>query len=134
MVEAREDGAIAGGFVLAGRWVLSGSNERMMDQPLPRAAGVYGFAMDQVVQYVGIATMGLAKRLYSYAKPGVTQRTNQRLHERIKKELLTAPAMGIYIAIPSDFEWNGFPLHGSAGLELGLIKKYALPWNMRGAG
>jgi hypothetical protein len=31
-------------------------------------------------------------------------------------------------------EWNGLPVHGSARLELGLIKRYALPWNMRNAG
>jgi hypothetical protein len=36
--------------------------------------------------------------------------------------------------MPADLEWRGLPIHGSAGLELGLIKKYALPWNMRSAG
>ena len=33
--------------------------------------------------------------------------------------------------MPTDSEWNGLPIHASAGLELGLIKKYTLPWNMR---
>jgi hypothetical protein len=51
----------------------------------------------------------------------------------IKNELLTVPAIDIYIAVPSDLEWNGLAIHGSAGLELGLIKKYVLPWNMRSA-
>jgi hypothetical protein len=44
------------------------------------------------------------------------------------------PFIDIYTAGPSDLEWNGLPVHASAGLELGLIKKYALPWNMRNAG
>ncbi len=46
---------------------------------------------------------------------------------------MTVPRIDIYAAIPPGLEWNGLPIHGSAGLELGLIKKYALPWNMRSA-
>jgi hypothetical protein len=49
-------------------------------------------------------------------------------------ELLKAPFIDIYTAVPPDLEWNGLPIHGSAGLELGLIKKFALPWNVRSAG
>jgi hypothetical protein len=100
----------------------------VLDRPLPKCVGVYAFAKDGIVLYVGVATMGLAKRLYFYGKPGVSQRKGI-----IKNELLTVPAIDIYIAVPSDLEWNGLPVHGSAGLELGLIKKYALPWNMRSA-
>lgn len=128
------DMLIAGGFTFAGRWVLSSTNDLMLDQPLPKVVGVYAFAKDGIVLYIGVATMGLAKRLYFYGKPGVSQRTSQRLNGIIKNELLTVPAIDIYIAAPSDLEWNGLPVHGSAGLELGLIKKYALPWNMRSAG
>ena len=69
-----------------------------------------------------------------YGKPGVSQRTSLRLNGIIKNELLTTPAIDIYVAEPPDLEWNGLPVHGSAGLELGLIKKFALPWNMRSAG
>lgn len=86
-----------------------------------------------MVLYVGVATMGIAKRLYFYSKPGVTQRTSQRINTIIKNELLTVAAIDVYIALPPDFDWNGLPIHGSAGLELGLIKKYALQWNMRSA-
>jgi hypothetical protein len=124
---------IAGGFIIAGRWVLSSTNDVVLDRPLPKCVGVYAFAKDGIVLYVGVATMGLAKRLYFYGKPGVSRRTSQRLNGIIKNELLTVRAIDIYIAVPSDLEWNGLPVHGSAGLELGLIKKYALPWNMRSA-
>ena len=95
--------------------------------------GVYGFAKDGVVLYIGVATMGLAKRLYFYGKPGPTQRTSQRLNSILRSELLSVAFIDIYTATPPDLEWNGLPVHGSAGLELGLIKKYALPWNMRSA-
>jgi hypothetical protein len=96
--------------------------------------GVYAFARDGVALYVGVATMGLAKRLYFYAKPGITQRTSQRLNGIIKSELQQVSFTDIYTSIPPDLEWNGLPIHGSAGLELGLIKRFALPWNMRSAG
>lgn len=96
--------------------------------------GVYAFAKENIVLYVGVATMGLAKRLYFYAKPGSTQRTSQRLNEILKAELVAVSHIDIYTATPPDLEWNGLPVHGSAGLELGLIKKYSLPWNVRSAG
>jgi hypothetical protein len=125
---------LAGGFVLSGRWILSDTGALTLDRQLSRGVGVYAFANDGIVQYVGVATMGLSKRLYFYAKPGVTQRTSQRLNAIIKNELLGTPWIEIYTAMPTDLEWNALPVHGSAGLELGLIKKFVLPWNMRSAG
>lgn len=128
------DELVRSGFAFSGRWILSQTGELSPDWPLPKDIGVYAFAKDGVVFYVGVATMGLAKRLYFYAKPGVTQRTSQRLNAIIKDELLKVPFIDIYTAVPPDLEWNGLPIHGSAGLELGLIKKFALPWNVRSAG
>ena len=80
-----------------------------------------------------MATIGLAKRLNFYVKPDPTQITNLRLNEMLKKELALVPYIDIYTATPPDLEWNGLPVNGSTGLELGLIKKYDLPWNVRGA-
>ena len=128
------DTLIAGGFTFAGRWVLSATNDLVLDQALSKGVGVYAFVKNGIVLYVGVATMGLAKRLYFYGKPGISQRTSLRLNGIIKNELQAAPAIDIYIVEPPDLEWNGLPVHGSAGLELGLIKKYTLPWNMRSAG
>lgn len=122
------------GFGLAGRWRLSEDGNLTLDQKLPKSVGVYAFAKDGIVQYVGVATMGLAKRLYFYGKPGITQRTSQRINGVMKGELKKIDCIEIYAAFPEDMEWNGLPVHGSAGLELGLIKKFALPWNMRSAG
>jgi hypothetical protein len=128
------DQLVAGGFVLSGRWILSDAGDLVPDRLLPKVVGVYAFAKDGIALYVGLATIGLAKRLYFYGKPGVTQPTSQRLNGIIKNELLTIPYVDIYTAIPPDLEWSGLPVHGSAGVELGLIKKYSLPWNMRSAG
>jgi len=113
--------------------VLSSTADLVLDQPFPNAVGVYAFAKGDIALYVGVATMGLAKRLYFYGRPGVTQRTSQRLNGIIKSELLAGSVIDIYIAVPPNLEWNGLPVHGSAGLELGLIRKYALPWNLRSA-
>jgi hypothetical protein len=125
---------IAGGFKLSAHWTLSDSGQLILDRPVPKEVGVYAFVKENAVLYVGVATMGLAKRLYFYAKPGATQRTSQRLNEILKKELEVVPHIDVYTALPPDFEWNGLPVHGSAGLELGLIKKYDLRWNVRSAG
>jgi hypothetical protein len=130
----RVEELVTGGFTFSSRWILSEAGDLFLDRPLPKAIGVYAFARDGVALYVGVATMGLAKRLYFYAKPGVTQRTSQRLNGIIKSELQQVPFIDIYTVFLPDLEWNGLPIHGSAGLEPGLIKKFALPWNMRSAG
>ncbi len=123
----------ARGFSQTSRWLLSEAGELIMEPKLPNVVGVYVFAKDGIAQYVGVATMGLAKRLNFYANSGISQPTNLRLNALIKSELISLPAIDIFTAVPPDFDWNGLPVHGSAGLELGLIKKYALPWNKRSA-
>jgi hypothetical protein len=128
------DDLVAGGFTFAGRWILTDTGEIALDRPVTNAVGVYAFAMDGVVVYVGVATTALAKRLYFYAKPGPRQLTNLRLNSVIKTELKTRPFLDLYTAVPGEMEWNGLPINLSAGLELGLIKKYALPWNKCSAG
>lgn len=122
------------GFHRASEWRLDDAGMLALTEPLPQMVGVYAFAKDGVVLYVGVATMGLAKRIYFYAKPGISQRTSQRLNETIRIQLLDDARIDVLIAHPNDMEWNGLPVHGAAGLELGLIKAYALPWNMRSAG
>ncbi len=72
------DTLIAGGFTFSGRWILSATNALVLDQSLPKGVGVYAFVKDGFALYVGVATMGLAKRLYFYGKPGVSQRTSLR--------------------------------------------------------
>jgi hypothetical protein len=124
---------LAGGFKLSSRWLLSVEGDLKLDPPLPKEVGVYAFVKKGAALYVGVATMGLAKRIYFYAKPASTQTTSQRLNKILKTELGQSEKIDIYTAIPPDQDWNGLPVHGAAGLELGLIKKYELPWNKRSA-
>jgi phage tail tape-measure protein len=123
---------LEGGFSLSGRWMLSSDGELIVDRPLPKEIGVYAFAKHGKALYVGVATMGLAKRLRFYRKPGSTQRTSQRLNIALKQELQQLSPIEIYTAQPPDLTWNDLPVNASAGLELGLIRQFDLPWNLRG--
>jgi hypothetical protein len=125
---------LGAGFVPAGRWLLGTDENIILEDVLPKDVGVYAFAQNGTVQYVGVATMGLAKRIYFYGRPGMTQTTSIRINGLVKAELLAQRGVDIFIAMPPDLEWGGLPVHGAAGLELGLIKKYSLPWNQRSAG
>jgi hypothetical protein len=128
------DTLLGGGFTLIAHWRLSADGRPQLDAFLPKDIGVYAFASAGRVLYVGVATMGLKRRLYLYGKPGPTQRTNQRIQELIREALSAGKEIEVYIALPTDSSWNGLPIHGSAGLELGLIRKYSLAWNKRSAG
>jgi hypothetical protein len=102
------------------------------DTRLPAAAGVYAFVRGELAVYIGVATMGLRKRLYFYARPGVTQRTSLRLNGVLKEEIRNGASIEILTARPPNLEWNGLPVSGVAGLEIGLIDAFHLPWNIRG--
>ncbi|MBX9934329.1 MAG: helix-turn-helix domain-containing protein [Methylobacterium sp.] len=123
---------LGGGFQRSGEWVLTCEGELVPDQPLSKARGVYAFVKDAAALYVGLATMGLSKRLYFYGRPGATQRTSLRINAAIKAELAGSATIEIYTATPPALAWNGLPVAGDAGLELGLIQTFYLPWNMRG--
>jgi len=82
------------GFSLSARWMLSGDGDLVLDQPVSNAVGVYAFARGDIVVYVGVATMGVSKRLYFYGRPGISQRTSQRLNATIKQELASASSIG----------------------------------------
>lgn len=123
-----------GGFSRVSCWVLSKDKVLAITEILPAGRGVYAFVIDGIAVYVGLATMGVARRLHFYARPGVTQTTSIRVGKLLKAHLLTAPHVDIYVAHPTNFEVLGLPFSGDAGLELGLIERFNLPWNLRGAG
>lgn len=121
------------GFQLSSRWQLKSNGELELERALPAEPGVYAMAKDGETYYVGLATMGIAKRFKFYVRPGKTQTTSIRLNATLKTELQKTPFIDIYTAFPPNVAWNGLPISGMAGLELGLIETYRLPWNIRGA-
>jgi hypothetical protein len=123
---------LAGGFERTSRWVLAPDGHLALEVPLPRQPGVYAFVLMGLAVYVGIASSGLANRLKFYIRPGVTQRTSQRVGARLIDELKIAGSIDILTARPPDASWNGWPINAGVGLEAGLIANYDVPWNMRG--
>lgn len=120
----------AAGFTRAGEW-RNLDGELAFEGLLPAEPGVYAFCDDAVAHYVGVATMGLTRRLYFYRKPGITQTTSIRIRALLLEHLIGHP-MQVLVASVATTQWNGLPIDMNAGLELGLIKSHALSWNKRG--
>jgi hypothetical protein len=121
------------GFTELGCWELNSASELAHRINLPTTAGVYAFAIDGIVQYVGLASRSLRQRLGFYRTPGVSQRTNLRLNAVIRGHLEKGTRVQILGAHPPDQAWNGLSIKGAEGLEAGLIEAFDLPWNMRGS-
>lgn len=121
-----------GGFTKACAWTMQDAM-LVLDPVLPKARGVYAFVRDGAALYIGLATKGVLHRFRSYRRPGRTQQTSLRLNEALKAAIARGEQIEIYVAHPPDMEWNGMPVSGDAGLELGLIEAFDLPWNIRGA-
>ena len=81
---------------------------------------------------IGSATRGLKKRLYFYQRPGVTQQTSIRINALIKEELAAGRKVWVIAAFPDPTGWNGLPVDTVTGLEAGLLRRLAPPWNKRG--
>jgi hypothetical protein len=124
---------LAAGFKEVGEWELNSASDLKHLVDVPGRAGVYAFAIDGIVQYVGLASKSLRQRLGFYRTPGPSQRTNVRLNEIIRAHLGEGRRVQVLIAHPPDIEWNGLKISGSEGLEAGLIGQFDMPWNIRGA-
>lgn len=120
-------------FTRSAIWVRDDAGCLILNASLNRTPGVYAFGVDGRIMYVGLASMGLAKRIYFYGNPGVSQRTNIRIKALILNELSEGRTVEIWTACPPTSSWNGLPIDGCAGLELGLIRTFDLPWNIRSA-
>lgn len=120
------------GFVRASAWVTS-AGDLSLTTPLPSGRGVYAFGIEGRIVYVGVATMGVARRLYFYRRPGRTQTTSIRVKALLLGALATSPEIDILVAMPPDGDWNGIRVSGPVGVEAGLIESFHLPWNVRGA-
>jgi hypothetical protein len=91
---------------------------------------LYAFVTDSVVRYVGKTTRGLRQRLYGYQKPGSTQRTNLRNHDRIKTALRNGKQVDIYVMPDPGLHALGeYPINLAAGLEDSIIQKLKPEWN-----
>jgi hypothetical protein len=124
---------IEAGFHLCGHWELLPAGGIRFAGEIPKEAGVYAYALDGMIVYIGVATIGLKKRVYFYGKPGPSQPTNLRINDLISKALAKKREVELLVVVPGTTEWNGLPVDLASGLEHGLIKKYLPPWNKKGA-
>jgi hypothetical protein len=84
------------------------------------------------VVYIGVTQNGLRVRMDQYRPGHSGQRTNARLNGLIRRALEAGDRVTVMIAIPPALEWNGLPIGGFAGLEVGLVEMIHPIWNMRG--
>src|SRR5687767_2028330 len=98
---------LSAGFTEAGCWELSSAQKLLCKVELPAQSGVYAFAVDGVVQYVGLASKSVRQRLGHYRTPGPSQTTNIRLNDMICGRIGEGAVVEILVAHPPDFEWKG---------------------------
>ena len=123
---------LANGFTAVAKWTYCPVNGIKLDSSVSKSEGVYAFAVDGTVLYIGVATRSFATRMSGYCKPGPTQSTNKRLKVNILDALERGCTVDVCLAMPCDFEWHDLPVRGASGLEFGLIKNFSLPWNKQG--
>jgi hypothetical protein len=99
----------------------------------PNKPGVYAFAVDGFVTYIGLTRGTLRTRLGHYIYGHAGQKTSYRIKGLILEALGQGRAVSACIALPPQFDWNGLPVYGPAGLETGLIRMVRPPWNQLGA-
>ncbi|WP_174851674.1 GIY-YIG nuclease family protein [Youhaiella tibetensis] len=125
------DVLVDAGFTLLGTWIASDAGIGL-STPAPHDPGVYAFVVDGVVKYIGLTKSSFHRRMYNYQRPGATQSTSIRINQTIADHVAAGRVVEVYVAIPPPLEWNGLPIHSSAGLEAGLIEMIQPPWNKMG--
>jgi len=123
---------LSAGFELVGECQSLGPGAFGYSAKAPESKGVYAFAVDGIVQYVGLSQSGLQSTMSHYAYGHERQRTRARVKKLILASLAEGSSVSVLIAHPTHLDWNGLPIDGPAGLEAGLIRAIKPPWNMQG--
>lgn len=124
---------IDAGFQMLAECSLSDNGGFEYTAKAPSRPGVYIFAVDGWVNYVGLTRGTLRTRLGHYVYGHQGQRTSARVKELILDSLRAGSRVEVLIASPPDMEWNGLPIDGAAGLETGLIRLIKPAWNQQGS-
>ncbi len=125
----------ASGFSLSARWKLqANSRVRLIGEP-PKQPGIYAFAVDGEVCYVGSTQGGIAKRLRPYEITKDKKRLAFRIKTLIRKALKSGSEVTVLTIINlKPIQWRGLPVDLIAGLEKGLIRELQPKWNRRELG
>ncbi|UYQ71129.1 GIY-YIG nuclease family protein [Pelagibacterium flavum] len=125
---------VEAGFIKLGDWISDEKGRIALSVPAPHDPGVYAFATEGFVRYIGLTRVGFAKRMQNYRAGHVRQRTSHRINAVILEHIGAGTEVEIYLAMPPTTTWNGLPVTTAAGLEAGLIELIQPPWNMMGVG
>ncbi len=126
----------ANGFSLSARWELQeNSRVQLIGEP-PKQPGVYAFAVDGEVCWVGKTKKGIAKRMrdYEIVKNNIKKKERQgvRIRTLISKALKSGSEVTVLTIVSlKPIQWRGLPVDLIAGLEMGLIHKLQPKWNLR---
>ena len=124
----------ASGFSLSARWELQpNSRVQLIGEP-PKQPGVYAFAVDGEVCYVGKTRKGIAERLRDYEIVKVKKRQGFRIKTLISKALKSGSEVTVLTIVSlKPIRWRGLPVDLIAGLEVGLIRELQpkTKWNLR---
>ena len=99
----------------------------------PQKPGVYVFAVDGIIMYVGLTRSSLRNRLGHYVYGHEQQKTSARVKGLILSALAAGHKVSVLVAAPPQLEWKGLPIDGAAGLETGLIGLIQPRWNQHGS-
>jgi hypothetical protein len=130
------DALLRAGFQRAGEWrLVNGQADAITFAPailLPDRSGIYAFAVQGDVMYIGFTATGFDQRFRGYQRPGPSQRTNARVRPLIAEVLAQGISVNVLIATPDPLDWNGLPVTTAAGLEHALIQIIRPAWNLHG--
>lgn len=93
------------GFRDVDRWTVNPDGKLILEADVPLDPGVYSFAVDEMVAYIGLTTNGLRARLDQYRRGHARQRTNARVNALIRSALSDGHTVAILVATPEPSAW-----------------------------
>ena len=130
-----EERLIANGFALSARWELRANSRVQLIGDAPKQPGIYAFAVDGEVCYVGSARKGIAKRLRPYEITKDKKRPAFRIRTLIRRALKSGSEVTVLtIVVLKPIRRKGLPVDLILGIEVGLIRELQPKWNRRERG
>ncbi|HEY5535455.1 MAG TPA: GIY-YIG nuclease family protein [Ignavibacteria bacterium] len=122
------------GFINVGYWTLKNDSIQYHLISHQKTENVlYCFVTNGVIMYIGKTTIQLTKRMYGYQNPGLSQRTNIRVNDKIRTLLTKEQPLDILILVDNGLlKYSDFRINLAAGLEDTLIYEISPEWNFSG--
>ncbi len=124
-----------GGFFQVAEWRRSTDGIISCEGDVPSKPGLYLFAVEQHVRYVGSALERLDKWMQSYQRRQRDNRSNRPVHAGLAEAINKGERVEIYVRpIPENARnvWQGLPVSVILGVEAALIADLNPLWNRRG--